>query len=169
MANWHATLTEARQGIMLHYDASRSDKGAVTWMRDKECKVSYQVLVLDDGAVERIAPDNTRAYHAGACRPSIPSLRYKGANSAFYGVAIAATSGEHVTPLQLASVVRVTVGYFLRHGWGADQVWRIVGHDTECWPRGRKTDPRGPDASHPVLDVLAVRREVQSILSEDDQ
>lgn len=166
MAKWSAKLTEPRLGTMLHYDASANDRGSIAWLRSPDCAVSYNLIVLDNGKVERIAPDTARAYHAGVCRSSDPRLPYKDANSAFYGLAIAATDGDKATDLQFAAVVRMCVGYCLKHKWSHDEMWRIVGHESEAWPRGRKHDPTGSDATKPVLDLNAVRAAVRAILTE---
>lgn len=158
MAKWGPKLFEPRQGILLHYDASQNDKGAVAWFQDPRCEVSYQFLVTDDGAAHRIAPDTARAYHAGVCKSS--SFAYTDANSAFYGVSLAATDGDTCTPKAFDTVVRLCVGYCLKHGWGAE---RITGHSAEAWPRGRKVDPEGTKPT-PVLSVERVRKAVDAIL-----
>lgn len=143
---------------MLHYDASSSDRGAVQWLtQDPRCRVSYNFLVLDDGKVVGVAPPDARAWHAGVCKPSDPRLIYADANSAFYGVSIAATAGERATPLAKESVADLCRALFARHGWDYSAVWRIVGHASEAWPRGRKVDPEGPDPLHPVMSVAEIR------------
>lgn len=156
-------LYEPRVGCLLHYDASTNDKGAVAWFSDPRCKVSYQWLVTDDGVPHRLAPDTARAYHAGVCRPSNPRLQYKDANSAFYGISLAATDGDTCTPQALQTVVRLCVGYFLERGWKSSEVFRIVGHSSEASPRGRKVDPEGTHPT-PVLSVDKVREAVKSTL-----
>ena len=124
--------------------------------------MSYNLLAMDDGRVFEIAPLNTRAWHAGVCRPSVPQLRYMDGNTAFYGVAIAAKDGEVVTPLQFAAIVASCKELASRHGWDlAAQPWRITGHDAEAWPRGRKIDPTGSNPRRPVLSVAAVRAAFQ--------
>jgi len=155
----HGPVTEARVGCMLHYDASRSDAGAVAWLtKDPTCKVSYHWLVTDDGTAHVIAPHGRRAWHAGVCRSSDPKrLPYKDANSAFYGIAIAATDGETATAAQVATVVQLVRECFDRQRWPLSETWRIVGHDSEAWPRGRKHDPLGSNPARPVLDVTQVR------------
>lgn len=155
----HGPLKGARVGVMLHYDASRSDTGAVAWLtKDPTCKVSYHWLVTDDGTAHVIAPHGRRAWHAGACRPSDPKrLPYKDANSAFYGVAIAATDGDVATPAQVATVVRLVRECFERQRWPLSETWRIVGHDSEAWPRGRKHDPIGSNPAKPVLSIAHIR------------
>lgn len=156
--NWGALL-EPRQGICLHYDESASDRGAVEWLLySPNCKVSYNDLILDDGTVVEIAPADRRAWHAGVCKPSDPRLTYRDANSALYGVAVAAKHTERATPAQFAAVVDRCVTLMRRNGWGVSETWRIVGHRTEAWPRGRKDDPDGKLGK--VIDVEAVRAAV---------
>lgn len=157
--NYNPTCREPRLGVMLHYDASASDAGAVEWLlHDPRCKVSYNYLILDNANIVEIAPMTARAWHAGVCKSSDSRLPYKDANSAFYGVAIAATDGDVATEVQVRSVVAICRTFFKSHGWHyATDVWRIVGHETEAWPRGRKHDPTGSNPKHPVLSVLAVR------------
>lgn len=149
----YGKLREPRIGIMLHYDGSASDAGAVGWLLfDPRCKVSYNWLVLDDGTVRDIAPMDARAWHAGVCRPSNLYLQYQDANSAFYGIAIAAKPGDKVTTAQQAMVEQLCYAIMKRKGW--TESWRITTHHAEAWPRGRKTDPTG------VMDVEDVRTNV---------
>lgn len=154
-------LFQKRIGVGLHYDQSQNDKGAVAWFNDPRCEVSYQWLVTDDGYAHRLAPDTARAYHMGVCNPSNPKLPYKDANSAFYGIAIAAKDGDVCTPQQFNTVVRLCVGYFVENGW--KEVDRITGHSAEASPRGRKVDPEGT-GKIPVLSVEKVRQAVAQVL-----
>lgn len=161
----YGTLREGRLGVMLHYDGSASDAGAEEWLlRDPQCKLSYNWLVNDAGHLLMVAPADKRAWHAGICRPSSKQLVYQDANSAFYGIAIAARPPDTVTVQQLEVVVAQIKVLFIQHAWQFHETWRIVGHDTECWPRGRKIDPTGPDERRPVLDVLRVRSMVRGVL-----
>lgn len=143
VGNW-GKRREDPIGVMWHYDGSASDPGAVAWLRDDpRCRVSYHQLILDNGKVVRIAPDDARAWHAGVCRSSDPRLPYRDANSAFYGVCVAAKPGDVLTEAQRGSLLRVTVEYFRRHGWPLTDDWRLVDHASEAWPRGRKVDIGG--------------------------
>lgn len=157
MTRWHPVIREPRLGIMLHYDGSLTDQGALDWFRHPDCRVSYTYLVWDNGNIHPIAPLDARAWHAGVCRPSVPALGYRDANSAFYGVAVAAQSGDQVTEAQLDSLVALCQALYKREGWSREDRWRITGHADEAWPRGRKLDPVGPDPSRPVLSVPEVR------------
>ncbi|HEY4100086.1 MAG TPA: N-acetylmuramoyl-L-alanine amidase [Gemmatimonadales bacterium] len=154
------TLRQRRVGIMLHYDDSGSDAGALEWLtKDPRCEVSYNVLVLDDGQAYEIAPLEQRAWHAGVCHPSDSArLSYQDANSAFYGIAIAAKDGETAKLLQFRSVVELCRQLAAQHAWDlAKEPWRITGHADEAWPRGRKIDPTGSNPLRPVLSLEAVR------------
>lgn len=160
--NWGA-LRERRVGVMLHWDASGSDVGAVAYLRwHPACRVSYTVLVLDDGTLERIAPDDARAWHAGSCTPSDPArLPYRDANSAFYGLSFAARPGDVVRREQLEAAVRQVGAWFAGEGWHPREWHRITDHYTETrLPSGshRKADlgPRGLvyDGAALTLDVF---------------
>jgi len=159
MGNWN-NPTGPRLGLMLHYTAGNF-AGSVAWCKDPASKVSYQAIVSQKGEVALIAPWTARAWHAGRCKSSDPRLPYTDGNSAFEGIALAANPaanpGETVTPEAFAEIVRLCKERFAAHGWPLTETWRIVGHNTECEPRGRKQDPEGPDAAHPVLSVAAVR------------
>ena len=164
-------LREPRIGVMLHYDDSTSDEGAVAWFTDERCEVSYNYLVLDDGEYVPIVPEGKRAWHAGHCKSSAPQrLKYKDANSAFVSVAIATNARKPATKEQMDTVVWLTRREFTRNGWPLTDTWRVVGHDDEAiYPdkadvpralrgkRGRKIDPTGPNPAKPVLSVDAVR------------
>ncbi len=172
LGNWNR-LREKRQGISLHYDASASDKSAVEWLTANPlCKVSYTKLILDDGKVVQIAPDNARQWSEGNCRPSSSLFTYKDANSAFYGVCIAATNGDKITQKQFDSLVNVCIEYFKAEKWTTNEVWRITSHELEAWPRKRKVDISGtqtlngrPNKNYPVCDLGAVRLEVEKRLN----
>ena len=157
--NYNGSLREERQGCMIHFDGSGSDRGAVQWFKDPRCRVSYNLLVLDDGSYVRIAPDTARAWHAGRCRPSDPArLNYGDGNSAFYGLAIASSGKHDVTPLQMLTVALLCRLYFDKHHWDLSDTWRIVGHSSEAWGRSRKTDPEGSDPLNPILSVDDIRQ-----------
>lgn len=154
-----------RMGIMLHYDASATDAGALAWFSDPRCRVSYNYLVLDDGSFALIAPLNAGAWHAGQCAPSDWWLAhadpYTSANRQFFGVAAATTDGVAATARQLLSVAWLCRHLFDVVGWDPSETWRIVGHSSEAvfddGRRGRKKDPEGSDLLNPVLSVEDVR------------
>lgn len=143
-------LKGTRQGICLHYDGSRSDAGGLAWLEDDErVRVSYHYYILDDGRILQICPPGMRSWHAGVCKPSRREFTYSDANSAFYGISIAATDGERATEEQLESVVVLCRYLFWLEGWDEADLWRITGHNSEAWPRGRKVDPEGDRSQRP--------------------
>ena len=154
---WNDGLRESRVGVMLHYDASRSDAGAVAWLSSPEIRASYNLIVYDDGSWATVAPLEARAWHAGKCRPSEHVTPYEDANSAFYGIAILNSGREDVTPRQMITTAWLTRRLFQRHGWPIGETERLTTHSAEAWPRGRKIDPEGPDPFNPILsraDIL---------------
>jgi N-acetyl-anhydromuramyl-L-alanine amidase AmpD len=149
-------LREPRIGVMLHYDGSTTDPGAMSWLEHPDCKVSYNYLVLDNGDVVVVAPKDKRAWHAGNCTSSDARLPYRDANSAFYGVA-AATGSAPVTEAQLKSIVDICRYLFRENKWPEAESWRISSHRNEAWQRGRKIDPEGPRPESPILSLEQVR------------
>lgn len=166
-ANWNARLRQPREGIMLHYDGSASDHGAVEWLtKDPRCRVSYNWLVLDDGTVVPVAPASARAWHAGVCvqrTDSWTGLPVTDANSAFYGIAVAATVGDRLTEEQRMAVIRLCEKLCRQHNW--DPLTRIVSHRAWASPPGRKADPEGPDPTRVVLSTNGVRQAVKTALT----
>lgn len=155
--NWYDKIFEPRIGIMLHYDGSVSDKGSISWLAGPDIKVSYNYIVMDSGNIIQIAPDSAAAWHAGKCRTCDPRLQYQGANSAFYGISIAATTGDIASAEAKRSVAALCKTYFLKEGWPFNETWRIVSHRQHAWPRGRKNDPEGPDLTRPVMNTNEIR------------
>ena len=154
---WSDRLTEPRQGILLHYDASSSDAGSIAWLRHPNCRAGYQWLVSDRGVIYRLAPLDARVWHAGRCKPSSPRLPYKDANSALYAVAISATVGDLATYPQVKAVAAVCKAIFGHHGWPLTDTWRVTGHEDECWPRHRKRDPGA------VMPVRWIHQELKHV------
>lgn len=154
------SLQVKRLGICLHYDASVTDKGALAWLLDPACTLGYNFLVWDDGQAFEIIPRNRRASHAGVTKSSSPKLPYADnlANSAFYGVAIAAggKSSDKATDAQIRAVAQVAKLLFEHEGWQLDEHWRFTTHTAEAWPRGRKHDCEGPNLASPVMTIAQV-------------
>ena len=162
-------LAAPRGGIMLHYDDSSSDRGALEWFQDPRCSNGYTWLVLDDGRVVELADPGMRTPHAGPCLTP-------NANSHFYGIAAATNGSVCVTAQQSDSIARLCVAVSRFHSWHDP---RIVGHDEQAvWTSaytarralwgttGRKVDPTGRRSDGvPVLDVRAMKQTVMTILS----
>lgn len=172
--NWN-DLQEPRIGIMLHYDASYSDKGAVTWLASQEVTVSYNWIVLDNGNIIPFAPADKRAWHAGCCRSSDSRLSYRDANSAFYGLSIAATEGDAATREAKRSIAALCLTLFAAHHWSITEIWRIISHGSQAvyckghpkaGQRGRKSDPEGPNKARPVMNTNEIRGLVAVRLAE---
>lgn len=53
------------QVIVLHADASPTEKGCVSWIQSSQSKVSYHCLVGRQGEVYRFVPFDRRAWHSG--------------------------------------------------------------------------------------------------------
>lgn len=188
VADYRAS-TGKRRGIMIHYDASQSDEGALSWFRSAQWKLSYHRAYTDSGRRVQILPRfaGTAAFHAGVCdkRQGVTS-----ANDAFYGLSITATEGDRVTDKQLNALVedsaliaewhrRFNPDPELRVWWQPDNihVW-LTGHNEwaifnerdnpktpKLWGKlGRKLDPVGPDPDAPVLSLVAARARIRDLM-----
>jgi len=156
-SSFNRVIREERIGVMLHFDASTTDKGAMSWFAHPDCRMSYNFLALDDGSFCMIAPQRSRAWHAGRCRPSSDLLPYKDANSAFAGIAVATNQHHSTHYIQALTVAWLVWWEYQTWNWPINETWRIVGHESEAWPRGRKIDPTGTDRKRPILSVEGIR------------
>lgn len=173
-----------RVGVMWHFDASKTDKGALNWFSDPSFLLSYNRAYTDSGNRIGLTPRiENRAYHAGTTRED---ARVHGGNTAFYGLCVTAGDGDVATPLQYAAIVVDTAVIARYHqlrgdkGWETDNIdywltgheeWAIYGpKDTprkELWGKlGRKHDPTGSDLSKPVLSLAEGRLTVAAYLRD---
>lgn len=146
---------------MPHFDDSSNDRSAVEWFTDPRCNVSYNRLYLDNGDVVQITPTMEHAaWHAGVCRT-------KNANRAYYGLAAATDTKTAVTPAQFEAMAHDCAALFQLNHWpAADVDRRIIGHEDEALPKGRKIDPTGLHADRPILSTVALRRRVKELLAQ---
>lgn len=157
----HGELREPRIGVALHY-SDGDFNSTVAWCCDPASKVSYHVVIAGDGAAVQLVPWDRRAWHMGRCAPSKTSCSYTDANSAFYGIAL--SGGPQFGPptdAQEQTLNSILWDRFTEHGWPVCEWYRIVGHDSEAIPAGRKHDPTGDshgyDPGRPWLSLESVR------------
>lgn len=164
--NFNADLREPRIGCALHYPECDFNT-AVSWCctpkgPTNDNPVSYHVIIAGDGAAVQLVPWDARAWHMGVCKPSRESRSYEDANSAFYGIALAGGPAfGPPTSAQEQTLNSILWDRFQEHGWPVQEWWRIVGHDSEAAPPGRKHDPTGDShgygPAHPWLSLDGVR------------
>ena len=118
--------------IVLHCDASPSERATLSWLANPASKVSYHALIHRDGWVSRIVPDERRAWHAGKSRwQDIADV-----NGASLGLAFA-NRHDGKEPLTSAQVdIAQAVVQYWRQRYDIDA---IVGH-RDVAPQ-RKSDP----------------------------
>jgi hypothetical protein len=186
-----AVALARRIGIMIHYDDSSSDKGALSWFRAPAFRLSYNRAYRDDGTRIRITPSiHHAAYHAGVCLPEagLPvvllqqGFRYGSANVGYFGLAITSDGNDHITIEQLDALTTDCAMIFRAAGWRPDSAdVRIVGHDSraifnprdnptrrDLWGKlGRKPDPTGVNPADPVVNLDQLREGVRAFLYDD--
>jgi N-acetyl-anhydromuramyl-L-alanine amidase AmpD len=179
---------ENRHGIMAHFDASRTDQGAINWFDDPDFKLSYNRAYTDNGRRIKLTPViENRAYHAGKCRSD--SVVHDNANTCFYGLCVTAGDGQITTTEQFTAIC-VDAAVIARYhqlrgdkGWGLENInywitghedWAIFSPDStsnkSLWGKlGRKHDPTGENPKKglpPVLDKVAMRATVAAYLRD---
>lgn len=118
--------------VVLHCDASPSERATLSWLANSASKVSYHALIHRDGWVSRIVPDERRAWHAGKSRwQDVTDV-----NGASLGLAFA-NRHDGKEPLTSAQVdIAQAVVQYWRQRYDIDAV---VGH-RDVAPQ-RKSDP----------------------------
>lgn len=111
--------------IILHCDASPSERATIEWFKNPASKVSYHILVGRDGRCYRFVEDTRVAWHA------------KGHNRDSLGLAFSNRNDgtESLTSVQIA-VAKGVVQRWLR---GYPSIRAVLGH-RDVSPE-RKTDP----------------------------
>jgi N-acetylmuramoyl-L-alanine amidase len=127
----------ARKGpirlVVLHADASPSEKGTLSWLTDPASKVSYHVLIGRHGGIYRLVPESRRAWHAGVSAwPGIADV-----NGASLGLSFANRHDgtEALTPLQMASAQSVIAEWRAKY----PTIEAVTTHAAVA--PGRKSDP----------------------------
>lgn len=118
--------------IIIHYDASASAEGAISWMLSPKSKVSAHLSLSREGKFFQLVKFNQVAYHAG-------KSSYKdrvGLNSYSIGIELQNTGTQQYTPIQMEQLVAVCKA--LKEAY---PIKDITGHSTIA-PL-RKQDPEG--------------------------
>ena len=118
--------------VVLHCDASPSERATLSWLANSASKVSYHALIHRDGWVSRIVPDERRAWHAGKSRwQDIADV-----NGASLGLAFANRNNgkEPLTSAQL-DIAQAVIQYWRQRY----DIEAVVGH-RDVAPQ-RKSDP----------------------------
>ena len=116
--------------LCLHEDEGASMAGTESWIMNPISKVSYHVLVGNNGEVTQFVPFNKRAYHAG-------KSTWKGLSDLNWysiGLSFQNRNGEAFTQGELNKAVEVAKAIVREYG-----IKEIVRH-RDISP-GRKTDP----------------------------
>jgi len=122
--------------LVLHYTGMRTAEAALERLCDPVAAVSSHYVVLEDGTVLRLVPEERRAWHAG-----VSAWRGRtGLNANSIGIEIV-NPGHEWGPLpypdaQIEAVIRLSQGILGR--WPIDP-WGVVGH-SDIAP-DRKQDP----------------------------
>lgn len=132
--NHNSRGEQAVQGIVLHADASPSEKGTLAWIQSSQSKVSYHALVGRDGTVYTCVPYDRRAWHSGKAE----WLGSKDVNGITVGLCFASRHNgkEALTPAQIDGMKALIAEVRRRYGH-----LPVTTHGAVATPKGRKSDP----------------------------
>lgn len=135
-------------GIILHADAANTVASSMDWIRRRESKVSYHILIGRRGDIYALVRPEHRAWHAG------PSA-WEGVtdcNDYTIGVCLSnRNDGDEPYPIaQRQAAMDVCTALCQHYHIPAT---RITSHAKVATPTGRKTDPKGLDLGEFITGV----------------
>jgi len=146
----YSARTAPVSAIVLHSDATSRIESSLDWVRRKESRVSYHLMVGRNGAVFHVVHPDQKAWHAGTSMlDGVPNV-----NDFSVGVCLANTNmGERFPMTQLGAAADVCAVLCGQYGIPVE---RITTHALVARPVGRKTDPLGLDLAG-FRDMVAWR------------
>lgn len=123
--------------IVIHYTASMSIEGTISWFKDTKAKVSAHYVIGRDGRVVQMVPDNLIAWHAGRSAMRPPNGE-PNVNAFSLGIELVGTMDSGFTDKQMASLYSLLEVLVATYKVKPE---RVVGH-LHISP-GRKQDPDG--------------------------
>ena len=101
------------KGVVFHHSAG-SFEGSLSWIKQKQSRVSYHVLVHPDGTRHNVVPLNRRAWHAGPSR----FMGRSGCNGFMVGFAFSGdTYKRTLTDAEIESATEFVLLHCDEFGW----------------------------------------------------
>jgi len=120
------------RGVVFHHSCGASLAGDISWIKQSRSRVSYHLIIDQDGSRHQFVPFNRRAWHAGKSAFKGRS----GCNGFMLGVAFSGdTYDRALTDDEIASAVDLVAENRDIHGWTLD--WMT---DHRSVSPGRKND-----------------------------
>lgn len=131
----HSARNSPIRVIILHADASASERSTLAWFMDPTSKVSYHVLIGRNGTVYRIVEESRKAWHAGKAKWD----GHDDVNGCSLGLSFANKhdGDEALTPIQIAVARDIVAGWRKKY----PGIREVTTHAAVATPAGRKTDP----------------------------
>ena len=121
------------QAVVIHYDASLSDFGAVSWMRNPQSRVSAHFHIGRDGNITQLVDLGRAAWHAGVATLPLPD-----------GTSLPTGANEHSIGVEIANagmLQRDEQGMiWYRDGDSAIRVTGEIVHAAMIWPSGMRIE-----------------------------
>lgn len=118
--------------IVLHADASPTERATLDWICSPASKVSYHVFVHRDGRLTRCVPDDRAAWACG--ESEWDGVRWLNRHSLSLAFANLNNRQEYLTAAQISAAKRVIAGWRQQY-----QIEAVLTHAMIA--PGRKTDP----------------------------
>lgn len=136
----HSPRKAPISAIVLHADASSRIESSLEWVRRRESRVSYHIMIGRNGTVFGVVPPERKAWHAGVST-------FEGqANVNEFSVGVALSNrNDGVEPFPVSQLAAAADVCAILCGVYGIPVSRITTHAAIA--PGRKTDPRGLNLS----------------------
>ena len=147
--------------MVIHYTAMQSAAAALNTLCNPETQVSAHYLIVPDGEVLSLVPEDLRAWHAGAGRwGGVTDV-----NSRSIGIELANDGFSPFAAAQMDALIDLLKG--IRARWDI-RPERVIGH-SDMAP-GRKIDPGGRfDWRRVAREGLAVWPDTTTLAPEPDE
>lgn len=155
----------ALEAFAVHWTGG-SFAATLDWISRREYQgkpiyASYHMLIGPKGEIAYPVDWSRASYSLGVSRRNDARFTWtRAGNSASENVALAGAPPTKPTDLQVEILVEALAARIVARGFGAEDVWRIIGHDEVAWARGRKQDPQGKG----WLPLAPVRESVRAAL-----
>lgn len=133
--------------VVLHYDASMSSSGAISWMRNPQSRVSAHFHIGRDGAVTQMVELSRAAWQAGVASIPLPDHSFQ-----------SSATNEHSIGIEISNsglLHRDDNGLIWFHDGDSEiPVSGKIEHAALLWPSGMRLEGWWVPFTPPQLDAL---------------
>lgn len=137
--------------IVIHSTASNNGAGGLSWLCNPDSGVSAHYMVDRDGTIYQLVDEANIAWHAGKSAWQIGSVMRTDLNLYSIGIEVVADQLTPFTEIQKQKLAELTLDIMKRHKLSSESVVR---HLDIATPKGRKSDPYGPNMNWEAFKAL---------------